>query len=136
MVRGDGSLSPVHAGSTLDGIEKVIGKTGFAAYYGAIYVGRNVAIDPSSGKAVGYGYSGSGNGQNRTIQQGTIDINHQLWKDPRLGALNAMFQYSYLTRTPWYVSPGAPNNAHAHIVFVNLRYTLPGSAANTLDAPR
>jgi hypothetical protein len=39
-----------------------------------------------------------------------------------------MAQYSYFTRAPWFVASGAPGNTHMNVVFLNLRYTLPGSA--------
>jgi hypothetical protein len=128
VVRGDGSISPVHSGSAIGGFEIQVNKTQLSAYYGGIYIGRNVAIDPSNNKPVGYGYTGSGNGQNRTIQEVTFNVNQTFWKDARYGAVNLMFQYSYLTRSPWYVAMDAPGNAIANMVFFNLRYTLPGSA--------
>jgi hypothetical protein len=39
-----------------------------------------------------------------------------------------MGQYSYLTRSPWSVASGQPAKANNNMVFLNLRYTLPGSA--------
>jgi hypothetical protein len=128
VVRGDGSISPVHSGSVIQGLEIQVRKTLLSAYYGGIYIGRNVAIDPSSKSPVGYGYSGSGSGQNRTIQEITFDLNQTLWKDARYGAVNLMFQYSYLMRSPWFVAASAPKSASENMAFFNLRYTLPGSA--------
>jgi hypothetical protein len=37
-----------------------------------------------------------------------------------------MGQYSYLNRNPWATLD--PKEAHVNMVFLNLRYTLPGSA--------
>jgi hypothetical protein len=48
-----------------------------------------------------------------------------MWKDPTYGALAFLTQYSYVTRAPWFVAPGAPKNAHYSLVFIDLRYTLP-----------
>ena len=45
-------------------------------------------------------------------------------RDPKWGALNLMFQYSYLQRNPWLVTGTSPTNAHVDMGFVNLRYTL------------
>jgi hypothetical protein len=42
-----------------------------------------------------------------------------------------MGQYSYLEREPWSVAVGAPSKAKINMVFLNLRYTLPGSAPAT-----
>jgi len=130
IVRPDGSLSPVHAASTVDGFELTAKNTLLYAYYGGVYVGRNVAIDASGAKPapVGYGYSGSPNAQNRTVQEPTFGITQTFWKDPRYGALQLMLQYSYLLRYPWFQAVNAPKDAHASMVFINLRYLLPGSA--------
>ncbi len=128
IVRGDGSVSPVHASSTVDGFETNIHNLLLYGYYGGVYIGRNVAIDPATGKSVGYGYSGSANSQNRTIQEGTVGFNQTLWKSPQFGALNMMGQYSYIFRNPWSVAAGTLSNTHLHLVMFNLRYTLPGAA--------
>jgi len=34
-------------------------------------------------------------------------------------------QGSYITRAPWYLSPGNPKDAHAFSGYANLRYVLP-----------
>jgi hypothetical protein len=128
VVRGDGSPSLVHSSSTVSGIELTHKNTQLYAYYGGVYIGRNSVIDPSNGKLVGYGYTGSSNGQNRTIQEGTFGFTQTFWKDAKYGALSFMGQYAYFTRNPWFVASLAPKNTHMNEVFLNLRYTLPGSA--------
>ncbi|MCL4401297.1 MAG: hypothetical protein M1436_01350 [Acidobacteria bacterium] len=129
IVRGDGSPSLVHAASTVSGFEyQPSGKLLLYAYYGGTYFGRNVAVDPANGKPVGYGYAGSPNSQNRAIQEATFGFTNTFWKDPRYGALQFMGQYSYLTRNPWSVAAGQPLNANNNMVFLNLRYLLPGAA--------
>ena len=58
IAHADGSLSPVHSGSTVTGFEFTQKKTLIYAYYGGIYIMRNTAID--TGKTtptLGYGYS-------------------------------------------------------------------------------
>ncbi|HEV2386654.1 MAG TPA: hypothetical protein VGS20_05295 [Candidatus Acidoferrales bacterium] len=127
IVRANGRPSLVHSGSTVTGIEYTRGNTLLYGYYGGVYVSRNVTLD-ANGKPIGYGFVGSPNGQNRNIQEGTIGFNQTFWKDAKYGALNFMGQYSYLTRDPWSIAAGQPNNAHMSMVFLNLRYTLPGSA--------
>jgi hypothetical protein len=130
IVRPNGSLSSVHAGSTVDGFELQAKKTLFYAYYGGTFIGRNSAVDTSGTKPVlvGYGYAGSPNSQNRSIHEPTFGLTQTFWRDPRYGALQLMLQYSYLLRYPWAVASGAPKDAHASMVFINLRYLLPGSA--------
>lgn len=123
-----GRPSLIRSGGTVDGFEyQVNPKTLIYAYYGGIYIARNVAID-SNGKPVGYGFSGSPATNNRTIQEGTLGWTQTFWKDAKYGALAFMAQYSYLTRNPWFVATGTPGSANTNMVFLNLRYTLPGSA--------
>jgi hypothetical protein len=129
IVRGDGSPSLIHSGSTVTGFESQATKDVLLyGYYGGVYVQRNVAIDPANGKAVGYGYAGSPSGQNRVIHQATFGFTRTFWKDPKYGALQLMGQYSFLLRQPWSVVAGQPNEAHSNMIFLNLRYLLPGSA--------
>jgi uncharacterized coiled-coil protein SlyX len=127
IAHANGSISLIHASSTVTGFEYTNKKTMIYGYYGGLYIGRNVAID-TNGKPVGYGYSGAPSSQNRTVQEPTVGFNQTIWKDAKWGAVNFMGQYSYVTRNPWYVAPGQPANASLNMVFFNLRYTLPGSA--------
>jgi hypothetical protein len=128
IVRSDGSLSPVQASSTVSGFEFIRNNVLLYAYYGGVYIGRNVAIDSATGKFAGYGYPGSPNGQNRTIQEGTFGFTQTFWKDAKFGALSLMGQYSYVIRNPWAVAADQPKNAKLNMVYLNLRYALPGSA--------
>jgi hypothetical protein len=106
IVRPNGSLSPVHANSTVDGL----------------------ALDPATNKWIGYGYPGSPSGQNRIVQEPSFGLTQTFWKDAKFGALQTILQYSYVSRDPWSVATGQPGNAHAHMIFADLRYVLPGSA--------
>ena len=132
IVRADGSLSPIRNGSTVSGFEFTHKNTLLYAYYGGVYVARNRAFDTNGTTPIGYGVSGAlSAGQNRVIQEGTFGFSQTIWKDAKYGALNFMGQYSYLTRDPWFVATGQPANAHLRMFFLNLRYTLPGSAPST-----
>ncbi len=140
--------SLVHSGSGIAGFEYQINKqTMFYGYYGGAYYGRDFGIDcytqpippmsPTGTVAAcnqtfstspvydGYGYPKSSNSQNRSIQEGTFGIIETFWKNPHYGALSLITQYSYLTRTPWYIASGAPKNAHLSMAYADLRYTLP-----------
>ena len=127
IAHADGTISLIHADSTVSGLEFTHKNNLVYAYYGGLYVGRNTAIDTNK-KLVGYGYAGSPNGQNRAIQEATFGFSHRFWRDPKYGTLAFMGQYSYLTRNPWSVASGQPLNASLNMVFFNLRYNLPGSA--------
>jgi len=125
IILGNGAISPIHAYSTLDGVEYTRHNTQLFTYYGAAYFTRNTAID-LNGVLVGYGYHGSPNTQNRTVQEGTGGIIQTFWKDPKYGALLFIVQPAYFFRNPWYVIPGQPRNAHNFSVFLSLRYNFPG----------
>jgi len=128
VVRNDGSISLVHSYSTVTGFELTHNNFLAYAYYGGVYIARNVILAPNNGGFVGYGFPGSSDGHNRSIQEATIGFNNTFWKDARFGALSFITQYSYFVRSPWYTSSGAPKNTHLNEVFLDLRYTLPGSA--------
>lgn len=129
IIRGDGSISPLHAGSTVDGFEYQVGPSLLYAYYGGVYTRKDYSIDPATGKPVGWGYPGSGSTQNRIVQEPSVGLTQTFWKDGKYGALQLILQYSYLTRDPFIVpSTASANNAHTNMFFADLRYVLPGSA--------
>lgn len=135
VIRANGSPSLVHSGSTVDGLEFTQHNTTLFGYYGLVYISRNVQTD-TSGCFIGWGFSPStvtgcpspSSGHNRSIQEGSFGFSNNFWKDAKYGALSLIGQYSYVTRNPWFVATGQPANAHTSIVFLDLRYTLPGSA--------
>lgn len=143
IAHADGSPSLVHASSSVDGFEFTHQNSTLFGYYGLVYIGRNVTTD-TNGCFIGWGFGPSAagltgcvspqSGQNRAIQEGTAGFIQNFWKDSRYGALSLIGQYSYLTRDPWAIATGAPKNAHASMAFLDLRYTLPGSAP-TLGKP-
>jgi len=102
VVRADGSVSPIHSGGFVEGLEATIRNYQLYAYYGNIYIGRNVVVDANGTSLVGYGYRGSANSQNRTVQELSFGFNQTIWRDAKYGAINFMGQYEYLMRNPWY----------------------------------
>jgi len=127
IIRANGTASLVHSASTVSGFEWTHNKSLFFGYYGGVYIARNMALDANGTTKIGYGTISS-DGQNRAIQEITFGENYTIAKSPRWGALNLIFQYSYLQRNPWLVAAGAPTNASLSMGFFDLRYTLPGSA--------
>ncbi len=126
IIRANGTPSLLHSGSGTGGFEATTGKALWFGYYGGVYIGRDITYDVS-GTKIGYGPISS-DGQNRAIQEITFGNNTTLMRDPKWGAINLIFQYSYLQRNPWLAAAGAPDNAHLSMGFFDLRYTLPGSA--------
>jgi hypothetical protein len=136
----DVNLSMLHAGAGSAGFEwRASEKEAFAVYYGADYYGRNFFPDTTNtknpGTIIGYGGPGSPNTNNRAIQQVTLDWLLTFWKSQRFGALQYYTQYSYLTRSPWYVPEGEPKNAHLSMVYAGIRYVLPSTSGTLLRVP-
>ena len=122
-------LSPVHSDAGIVGLEwQVTPKTMFYGYWGDVYIGRNFSLSGCGATGTspcGYGFSGSPNTNDRTVQEDTFGWIQTFWRNPNYGALSLITQASYLTRTPWFVAAGAPRTAHAGMAYVDLRYTLP-----------
>jgi hypothetical protein len=130
VVRPDGSVSLVHSGTGLAGLEyRATAKTVFGFYYGWAYFQRNAFLDTSAGAKpntfVGFGGPASANTNNRALQQPTFDWTQTFWRNPQYGAIQLITQTSYLTRSPWFVAPGLPKNAHLVMVYTSMRYVLP-----------
>jgi hypothetical protein len=128
IIRSNGAISPIHASSTVDGFEFTHKNTLLYGYYGGLYVGQNKAFDANGTTPIGYGFAPGTPSQNRSVQEGTAGFAQTFWKDAKYGALTFMGQYSYVVRNPWTIASGQPEDAHLSMVFLNLRYTLPGSA--------
>jgi hypothetical protein len=127
MIRANGTASLIHSASTVSGFEWTHNRSLFFGYYGGVYISRNMALDANGTTKIGYGTISS-DGQNRAIQEITFGENYTLAKSAKWGALNLIFQYSYLQRNPWLVTGTNPTNASLSMGFFDLRYTLPGSA--------
>jgi hypothetical protein len=129
----DVTPSLVHAGAGSAGFEwHLTPMVAVAAYYGVDYFGRNFFADTTNTAnprtIIGYGGPGSPNTNNRSIHEATFDFIQTLWKHPTYGAIQYYVQYSYLTRTPWYVAAGQPDNAHLSMVYAGVRYILPSTS--------
>lgn len=131
VVRPDYTISPVHAYSGIGGFEYNLSRSVLLyGYYGGAYFGKNYSVTPSStpgGQPVytGFGYPGSPDAANKAIQEATFGIIRTFWKNERYGALQLITQYSYLTRAPWFTTPGNPKNANLSEAYADIRYVIP-----------
>lgn len=139
IVKPNGTLSAVHAGSGIAGFEyQVTPKNTFYGYYGAAYFARNFGFLPANATSscnglpsytcVGFGFPGSANSSNRAVREATIGYIPTLWSHENYGKLQIISQYSYLVRSPWSIPASSgpnPKNAHASIAYLDIRYTLP-----------
>jgi hypothetical protein len=126
-VKADGNLQTINSAGFVEGFESTIKNWLLYAYYGDIYIDRAAFLDANGTSKIGYGYAGSPNSQNRNISEISFGFNQTIWKDARYGAINVMGQYAYMLRHPWAVAAGAPKAANDNTVFLNIRYSLPGS---------
>src|SRR5438445_10608331 len=127
------AISLVKSYSTIQGFDaNFTDKVTLDAYYGGAYFQRNAFQDVTSPLVtkpfIGFGGTNSPNSATRAYQEGTGGLTYTVWKDPKYGAMQWVAQGSYIRRSPWFVPAGAPTNAHAFMMFMSLRYILPGKA--------
>jgi len=116
----------IHSGSGIAGLEwRATRSTMASVTFSEAYFGRAWSVDPSTGKSVGYGFSGSSNSQNRTLHEATFATQTTLWRQPGYGSVQMITQSSWIQRAPWSFTPGTPNSAQAFSGWANLRYILP-----------
>jgi hypothetical protein len=115
----------VKSSSEILGLEyKATSSDTLSAYWSEIQIGKRYN-QLSTGAYVGYGYPGSSNSDNKSIEELTLANTYTFWKNPAYGALQLIGQVSYVNREPWYVAAGQPSNANMTMVFLDLRYVLP-----------
>lgn len=120
------SAELVHSGSAIAALEWQATKRTIASFtYSGAYFGRAYSTDPGTGKAVGYGFQGSANSNNRALLEATFATQTTLWKHPAYGAVQIITQASHVQRAPWYVAPSEPRSAQVLEGYTNLRYVLP-----------
>jgi hypothetical protein len=139
IVKPDGTLSGIHAGSGIGGLEyQATPRYMFYSYYGGAYFQRNFGFFPATPASscdgitgftcVGFGFPGSANTSNRAVQEGTFGVIPTLWSNENYGRLQIISQYSYLIRSPWSIlstTGPSPRNAHTNMIYFGLRYILP-----------
>jgi TolA-binding protein len=122
-------LSPVHSDAGIVGLEyQTTPKFMVYGYYGYVYIARNFSLTgcgAGGASPCGYGFPGSSNSNNRSVEEPTIGFIPTFWRNPNYGALSLITQFSYLSRAPWFIAPNAPRNAHLGMAYIDLRYTLP-----------
>jgi hypothetical protein len=128
IVKADGTLSGVHSGSGIGGFEyQPNAKTVLYAYYSGAYAGRNTGLTGAGPVPnIGYGNAASASSSaDRYLFEPTFGIHYMMWRNPNYGDLRLMTQYSYVSRTPWFVAVNQPATAHLSMVYIDLRYDLP-----------
>jgi hypothetical protein len=126
IVNANSSISLVKSNSWIGGFEEqAMPKTQLYVYYSEANATAATATD-TNGKTIGFG-AGTAlqSGDNQKLSEATVGITQIFFRDPKIGGMQMMIQYSYVKRTPFGVSAGAPTFAKANMVYVDVRYILP-----------
>jgi hypothetical protein len=118
IVNPDFSMSAVKAWSGIYGTEIQAKNTLLYGYYSLAKIDQNVTLDANGTTKIGYGVTG-------TVTEATVGLTQTLFRDPKIGGMQLMIQYSNLKRTPFSVPAGTPSDAKLNMVYVNVRYLLP-----------
>jgi hypothetical protein len=124
IVNPDFSMSLVQSWAGIYGAEITAKNTLLYGYYSLDRIDQNTTLDADGKTQIGYGIVGA-TGANNKIDQYTGGITQTFFRDPKIGGMQLMLQYSYLQRTPFSVPAGTPSDAHLHLFYVNVRYILP-----------
>ena len=124
VVNADASMSLVKSRSFIVGPEIQVGaKTLLYGYYSMAQADANVGVD-TTGKPIGFGIAGS-TSANHKVNETTVGITQTFFRDPKIGGMQLMVQYSNVQRTPFSVPAGTSSDARLNMVYVNVRYVLP-----------
>jgi hypothetical protein len=124
IVNQDASMTLVTTWSSLIGTEIQAGsKTSLYTYFSAAHADAAVTTDVD-GSAIGFGVPGS-TVANERIVEATVGVTQTFFRDPKIGGIQFMAQYSHVRRTPFSVPSGTPADASVSMLYFNVRYFLP-----------
>lgn len=124
IVNPDYSLSLVKSFSGIYGAEITEKKSLLFGYYSLARADRNVTFDADGVTVIGYGVNGSQTA-NHKLNETTVGLNETIFKDPKIGGMQLIFQFSHVQRTPFVVPAGTPSSARLNMFYVDVRYILP-----------
>lgn len=123
IVNADASPTLVGSRSGLAGAEYTYRRTVAYGYFGYASFDQTVTTD-TDGTPIGYGVQGS-TSANHSLHETSLGATQTLFRDPKVGAMQLLGQYSNVSRTPFSVPSGTPSHATTNMVFVAVRYILP-----------
>lgn len=124
IVDPDYSLSLVKSFSGIYGAEITQKNSLVYGYYSLARADRTVTFDADGVTVIGYGVNGS-QSANHKMNETTVGLTQTIFKDPKIGGMQLMFQFSHLQRTPFAVPAGTPASAKLNMFYANIRYILP-----------
>jgi hypothetical protein len=124
IVNRDASMTLVTTLSSLLGTEVQAGHTtNLYSYYSEAHADPALTTD-ADGSTIGFGVPGS-TAANERITEATAGIVHTFFRDPKIGGIQLLAQYSHVARSPFSVPEGTPPRASVHMIYVTVRYFLP-----------
>jgi hypothetical protein len=120
----DSSIHPLQTTSWVLGVEQKVNATvSMAGYYSGVDTSDSFARD-TDGSFIGFGFPGSLNSNNKSIQELTLTASLLSFRSPNRGSAQVNVQYSWLERKPFDAGRG-PASAAMHMFFAQVRYNLP-----------
>jgi hypothetical protein len=125
IVNADQSMSLVKSWSGIYGAEIQAGsKSLLYGYYSIAQATQNTAFDANGTTSIGFGVANS-QSANHKVQEATVGLVQTLFRDPKVGGMQVMLQFSNVQRTPFAVPANTPSDAKTNMLYVNVRYLLP-----------
>jgi hypothetical protein len=123
--RSDGSISLIDTTSWVTGVEQSLtDRVSVAGYFSGVNTAGNHFTD-LDGSAIGFGYPGSSNSNNRTIRELTATGAYQIVKTPDRGSAQFNAQVSWLRREPLSTPQNGLSSAKSFMFLAQVRYNLP-----------
>jgi len=124
VVNADQSLSTVKSWSGIYGVEVQPKNTLLYGYYSVVRADALTGFDVNGTTRIGFGILGS-QSANQKVNELTLGVTQTLFRDPKIGGMQLMLQYSNVERTPFSAPVNTPSTAKLNMVYVNVRYLLP-----------
>ena len=124
IVNPDGTMSTVSSWSGIYGAEATVKKTLVYGYYSIAKADANTTFDANGTTLIGFGLPNSQTA-NHKVEEDTVGVTHTLFRDPKVGGIQLMAQFSYVKRTPFSTPANTPSHANTKMFYFNLRYLLP-----------
>jgi hypothetical protein len=124
IVNPDGSMSLVKSWSGIYGAELTVNKSLIYGYWSKAQADQNITFDANGTTRIGYGIPLT-QAANHWIEESTIGLTQTFFRDPKIGGMQLMIQYSYLLRQPFSTPVNTPTQANMHMFYLNVRYLLP-----------
>lgn len=124
IVNPDFSLTNVKSWSGIYGPEITANNSLIYGYYSIAQADQQTTFDANGTTVIGYGLPASQT-PNHKIQEETVGLTQTFFRDPKIGGMQLMVQFSHLQRTPFSVPVNTPSSAKLNMLYINVRYLLP-----------